>query len=121
MAAPRKSTIESFAALNQRVESLDNDYQGLRATVVDLAKETKFGFSAIHAKLDERSRTPWGQIYTGLGLLLAFFTTIGAMAYMPIKSDITQLAAREQYILDMTIALQRRVDYLDGQLHPLKP
>lgn len=117
----RKSTTESLAALGQKVEGLDNDYQDLRGHVVDLAKETKAGFSAIHAKLDERSRTPWGQIYTGLGLLLAFFSTIGALAYLPIKSDLATLAAREQYALQTTISLQREFDYLRGQLHPLKP
>lgn len=118
---PRTTTSESFAALGQKVEGLDNDYQDLRSHVVDLAKETKAGFSAIHAKLDERSRTPWGQIYTGLGLLLAFFSTIGALAYLPIKSEIERVTAREQYTLEKTVGLQREFDFLRGQLHPLKP
>lgn len=130
--APRmKTSAESFAALHQQVIGLDSDYQELRNVVVGLDRKMEGGFAAIHAKLDERNKTPWGVIYTGLALLLTFCVSIGALAYLPIKDGITaiqaaqlrdfdRLDARDQRLWVRTNEIQRQVDRLEGSLRPLK-
>jgi hypothetical protein len=118
---PRRSSpltnSENFAALQQQVIGLDTDYQELKGVVVSLDRKMDHGFTAIHTKLDERNRTQWPVIFSGLAVLLTFCVSVGTLAYWPIKSDIAAIKDDVVRMSDRNHLLQREFDFLRGQLH----
>ncbi len=93
----------SFAALAQQVAGIESDYRELKGAVVSLGAEFRSSFSTLAAKLDDKAQTPWTVIFSGLGLILTVFTSIGVLAYLPVKNAIDDLKsetrlAREQIV-----------------------
>lgn len=118
--APRRSvltTSENFAALQQQVIGLDTDYQELKGVVVSLDRKMEHGFTAIHTKLDERNRTQWPVIFSGLAVLLTFCVSIGTLAYWPIKSELAAVKEDAVRLAEREQTIQREFDFLRGQLH----
>jgi hypothetical protein len=88
----------TLVALSTKLSGLDQDQHDLRGAVValdrkfgeslaQLAKEFREGFGELRRDMAESRRTPWGVIFSGLSVLVAFLGIIGAMAYLPIKND----------------------------------
>lgn len=130
--AARRSQDESFSALRQQVLGLEDDYRELKSVVVGLDRKMETGLAAINTKLDDKNKTPWGVIFSGMAFILAFCMAIGTLAYMPIKSDTDtlkadairrhdqvrlesrqnydQLVTRDQRIWDALLKMQSQVD-----------
>lgn len=82
--APRRvesaeETYEQFGVLRQRVAGIE---QSIGALAQQLA--------ALSSKLDDRGRTPWAQLISGAALVVGIMTTIGMMAYWPIREGQTR-------------------------------
>jgi hypothetical protein len=120
---PAQTSAESFSALQQQVFGLEKGYQELKG-------EVHSGFGAIHAKLDERNRTPWIVIFSGFTLLLSIMSIVGYLAYTPIRDVQIEMRAQairdsqQSYDRDVRLAerlrvMQSKQDYLEGALSPL--
>lgn len=132
------SNDESFAALRQQVLGMEQDYHELKAVVVGLDRKMDHGFQAINTKLDDRNKTPWGVIFSGMAFILAFCIAVGTLAYMPIRndtdalksdairryeqtrqemrSDYDQLVTRSQRQWDQVMRTQSQLDKISGAL-----
>jgi hypothetical protein len=98
MMAPSISQVNQamLEGLKVQVNSIERDYQELKGAVITLDHKIETGMSAIAAKLDERWKTPWGAIFAGMGVLITFLGMIGAMAYLPIQSELVSMKDRQQ-------------------------
>lgn len=66
-------SVEDFGALKANVEHLSEAVQGIRQSI-----------GGLHAKLDERQKTPWSAIGAGIGFLafIGIFLLFGFNAYV---------------------------------------
>jgi hypothetical protein len=80
MAAARDSGADidvRFAGLQQRVTGIEQAVQGVATQVSNLA-----------ATFNDRSRTPWGILFTGAGVMITVMVVLGGLAYSPINAGI---------------------------------
>lgn len=124
-------TSASLAALRQQVAGVVDDYDELSDIVGKLASEMRQGFAALNNKLDNQMTPKWGVILAGLSLVLSIMMALGALAYLPIKSENENLKAalarqgeqnllRDNRMWDEIVLIARKQAYIEGQLHPLK-
>lgn len=94
----------SYAALGERVEGQGRRLTNLENTVTagfrqvesgqaQFAAEFRSAISAITNSLAERSRAPWGIMISAGVFFLAVLTSVGALAYMPIRESQSDLKA----------------------------
>lgn len=122
MARPKSIIPVDPATLQVRVETLDTDLRevkdsilGLDAkiekAVTDLAREMRAAVASLATQFSERQRTPWGVIYTGIGVLVAVLGFVGGQALAPMQSDIKvlkeQIVPRDEINYRTTVAVQR--------------
>lgn len=74
------NTPAHIAALETRVSGLERGVQSVAESV-----------QALSVKFDQRSTTPWPVIWSAAGVCLAFLTTVGALAYSPVMSNVARL------------------------------
>jgi hypothetical protein len=140
-------TPENFGQLRQQVIGLEQGHADLRRDLQNVAQNMSDGFSAISAKLDNKTTPQW-QAY---GLIITVLIALGGALYWPVKeNDVkhetqietirTQLMPRveienhwraqgekdtlmDQRIqrqFDELVRLEKAHSYLDGQFHPIK-
>jgi len=141
----RAQTANSFEALDARVLGLEDDVRNLDRKLdtgmASLRSDFAAAISGIHAKLDRQAQPQWGVIYAGVGVLVAFLSVIGGLAYMPIreglheirvahansvreakqdrKDEVESLVRRDQRIWDSVLKIQSQVDRLEAKVPPL--
>ena len=71
--------------LTQRVDGLETGLLSFRTEVTATLK-------ALSDKLDERSRTPWGHIWSAAGVLMTVLVALGGLAFYPVSQGQTALA-----------------------------
>lgn len=69
-----------FAGLQQRVTGLENAVQGVATQISNLA-----------TTINERSRTPWGILLTGAGVVITVLVVIGGLASRPYQEGIDRI------------------------------
>lgn len=127
--AIRSQTRVSIEALDERVGGLEVDIQKLDSSMIGLRTDMTTAIGGIHAKLDRQAQPQWGVIWAGMGVLLLCLTTIGTLAYMPIRENqqelkrdketaIQSLITRDQRIWDALLDVRRDVDRLVGSKPP---
>lgn len=95
-----------IGALEQRVFTLEKGLNDISSAI-----------SALGAKIDERSRTPWATLIAAFAFLLAFMTTVGVLAYRPIEGDIGRHESRLNAIEGRYVAdLHRTIDALRSEI-----
>ncbi len=121
--------LKDFAALEAikvQVNNVERDNLELKAAVVGLDRKIEQNFNILAEKLEKRYQSPWGVIYTGLGLVLSFCIAIGGLAYIPIKADISRVEThqrqvdsssmeRDRRLLDMIITDRDKLNLLTGK------
>lgn len=119
-----------LAAVETRVGSLSQEQHRLNNTVMALQAQMQSGFDSIRSAIAAKSEPQYTLIISLVGVGLSICVAIGTLAYIPIKAaqdDMkTQILALDKDTSDKIKRLwdshaeaRRRVDYLDGQLHPL--
>jgi hypothetical protein len=92
----------TLAALQTQVRGLEGDYTELKSVVLGLDRKLETSFNSLNSrfetavsglnnKLDDRNRTPWAVIWTGLGVLITFFGLVGTLVFMPIRDNQLEL------------------------------
>lgn len=71
-----------LASVRQQVRSIESSINGLTAQ-----------FGALASRVEERSRTPWGTLVSGMALVVVVMTTIGSLAIAPVTSSLVRLQA----------------------------
>jgi hypothetical protein len=91
-------TSERIAHLDSRVTGLEQGIKDVVSAVRDLSTDFKQDSvrraeAQLKAQSDAResSKTPWGVIFAGLGVMLAVITAIGGALYAPIHSTQTEI------------------------------
>lgn len=106
----------AFASLQQQVLGLEGDFTQQMARV-------EAALESLNRKIDDSRVTPWPTYISGAGLLIAFMTTIGYMAYRPIDSAMTAIAQelKEQRVMVVPrTEHQREWDRRDRDLADLR-
>jgi len=80
-----------LAALEQRVYGLERGVQDLNQLFTGRIGDVSAQLSALAAKLDERSRTPWATIVSAMGVVLAIVIAGGQLAKTPVDDAIRRL------------------------------
>lgn len=82
-----------YAALDERVLNLGRQFNALEHS-------TREGFGAINSRLDVMSRdmsagqkTQWPLIWAAMGVCMTILTTLGALVYIPIRTDAAETKA----------------------------
>jgi len=88
-----QSDREELGILRTRVSGIERDIQDLNQSF-----QTQFGslnaaISGLATKIEERGRPQWTIMIMSAGFLLAFMTSIGTLAYLPIRSTTERLEA----------------------------
>lgn len=68
-----------FAGLQQRVAGIESAVQNVSSQV-----------SALATTLNDRSRTPWGVLLTGAGVMISVLVVLGGLAYAPIRDGLAR-------------------------------
>lgn len=71
--------------LSERVDGLQADFASFRSEIGSTLK-------ALSDKFDERSRTPWGHIWSAAGVLMTVLVALGGLAFYPVSQGQTALA-----------------------------
>lgn len=110
------------ATLNVRVDAIDSDLREVKDSILgldakiekaitDLAREMRTAVASLATQFSERQRTPWGVIYTGIGVLVAVLGFVGGQALSPMHADIKalkeQIVPRDEINYRTTVAVQR--------------
>lgn len=117
---------ETSQSVEARLSRVESDITNLARTVDNLAKEFHSGFSDIRQSLTavRTKETNWGVIFSGIGVLIVFMTSIGTAVIVPITGQISeiksahvlhQIDAKEQ-IKATDSAIQREMRDLDNAL-----
>lgn len=86
---PKGNTTDaSIAVLDSRTRGLETAMNKMESDFARLETSVAAGFNTLSEKLNVRDRTPWATIFTALGVLLAFLTAIGTLAYWPVKTEL---------------------------------
>ena len=99
----------TIAQVRQQVIGLENGHAQLRQELHSVEQKMDRGFSAIAAKLDEKTTPQWQPITLVVTVLLA----IGGALYYPIREQ----ASKQDVQIERTM---HDLSYLQGQLHPLQ-
>lgn len=103
----------AYAVLEQQVIGLEKDVGDLSSSIVAMDRKISDGLnnigtrletavSAIHTKLDERSKTHWPTLIAAGSLLVLIMGSLGTLAYMPIRE--------KQDSLSTDVEVLRRVE-----------
>lgn len=114
MADENGSARITLATLGAHVDGLDRDYQELRravshldtkieASMSGMATRFEHSLSVLTTKIDQRSTTQWGPIFSGVAVIVTVLGLAGTMAYVPISRDTTRLDNAVAAILDRGI------------------
>ncbi len=71
-----------FAGLSQRVTGMETAIKQISSQISGLANS-----------FNERSRTPWGVLFAGVGVLVTVMLAVGGLAYSPILNGLTRADA----------------------------
>jgi small-conductance mechanosensitive channel len=80
-----------LAALEQRVYGLERGVQDLNQLFTGRIGEVSAQLAGLSARLDDRSRTPWGTIVSAMGVVLAIVIAGGQLAKTPVVDAIFRL------------------------------
>lgn len=109
-----------IAQVRQQVIGLERGYTELRQELHSVEQKMDKGFSAITAKLDEKT-TPHWQAY---GVLATVLIAIGGALIWPLREQSSkneaQLEAFRVQVTSEVIKSAKDLSFLQGQLHPLQ-
>ncbi|GLK81433.1 hypothetical protein [Methylopila turkensis] len=101
-AAPFARDDAKLAALEQRVYGLERGVHDLNQLFTGRIGEVSAQLTSLSAKFDDRSRTPWGTIVSGMGVVFALLVAGCELARAPIVDAIARLerdVARTEQVL----------------------
>lgn len=95
------------ATINERVRSLDRDYQDLSKSFGNLESRVEAQHTAVlskidsivtslNTKLESRSITPWPTIWGGMSVMVAILIALGTAFYVPIQRDIDRQSSMNE-------------------------
>ncbi|GJD92948.1 hypothetical protein [Methylobacterium iners] len=85
--------------VDSRLSTLETRVEGLAGSMKTVADAV----NGIRDKLDQRGQTPWGVIWSAVGVGMTVLTMVGGLAYWPINTGISELKHG-------IVALQERSD-----------
>jgi hypothetical protein len=79
--------IQQMQQPDGRLSALETRVEG----VVGTLQTVLTAISNLNEKIDRGRATPWAVIFSALGVLLSFVVAIGGLAYLPVKTDISDI------------------------------
>lgn len=86
-----QSDREELGILRTRVSGIERDIQDLNQSFQTQFSSLAASISGLSTKIEERGRPQWMMMIAAAGFLLAFMTSIGTLAYLPISSTTARL------------------------------
>lgn len=91
-----------YVELRERVHATSNEITGIRQSLEAMGQRFETSLNAIVAKFDtsisalntkfeDRNKTPWAVIISGLAFIVMLLTAIGSIAYVPIQQGLAEV------------------------------
>lgn len=98
-----------YAALDERVTNIGTRVTALDTRVTEGFQAMSAQFGALASEIRTGQKTPWGVIWSAIGVFITFVVVIGGLAYWPIRESTTRL---EDAQIKLTETVRLTVDGL---------
>jgi hypothetical protein len=92
-----------YAALQERVYGLGQQFTHFEQATTRSFQQVESALATLSAELRAGGKTQWQTIVTSVGVLVAILGSLGALAYLPIRNGMDQLAAEARLLRDTTV------------------
>lgn len=99
-----QSDREELGILRTRVSGIERDIQDLNQSFQTQFSALNASISGLSTKIEERGRPQWMMMIAAAGFLLAFMTSIGTLAYLPIRSTTERLETDVGKLRDLGVS-----------------
>lgn len=135
---PQRDPDTQFAALQERVHGLGQQFLHFEQSTTRPFQQVETALATLSAELRAGGKTQWQTIVTAIGVLVAILGSLGALAYLPIKTGMDQLAGETRILREAIVPrteqevwrrsqeraaadLQRQLDELKGPARSRRP
>ena len=141
---PDENARYNLAAMDTRVDALENEVESINSRLGELndkfdrvltafASEFRSSIAGLSTQINERNKTPWGTLFTGMAVTLSIVTVVGHQALSPIEASLAILQAQivprmefnlengqfERRLAILEDAKNKRVDRLEQRVDEL--
>ena len=99
-----------YAALQERVYGLGQQFLNFEQATTRGFQQVESAIAALSTEVRAGGKTQWQTIITSVGVLVAILSALGALAYMPIKTGMDQLAGEARGLRDTIVPRSEHVD-----------
>ena len=113
-----------FAALQERVYGLGQQFLNFEQTTTRSFQQVESALSMLSAEVRAGGKTQWQTIVTAIGVLVGILGALGALAYLPVKTGMEQLASESRGLRDAIVPRAEHVErwrQVDEDLRSLMP
>ena len=102
--------VAQWSRLSERVENQGKDIIDMRSNMNSGFQAVNASISALSNELRGNSRTPWGTIWSAIGVSFAIILALGSGQLSPVKDDIADLKGSMRDIVSVMIT-QKEMDW----------
>lgn len=99
-----------YAALQERVYGLGQQFTHFEQATTRSFQQVETAISMLSAEVRAGGKTQWQTIVTSVGVLVAILGALGALAYLPIKTGMDQLAGESRILRDAMVPRSEHAD-----------
>lgn len=101
-----------YAKLDERVTNMGGRISTLEQNMVRGFAQVEHSIGVLSTSLQASQRTPWGVVFTALGVIVVMISALGSLAYLPVRENLSRL---EQAQIDLTRTVRDTVDGLSDK------
>ena len=91
--------------VDSRLSSLETRVEGIVGTL----QSVMVAVNGLGEKMDRRGQTPWGVIWSAVGVGMTVLTVVGGLAYWPINSGMAEM---KRGLIDVQERADKRIELL---------
>ena len=99
-----------YAALQERVSGLGQQFLNFEQATTRGFQQVESAIAALSTEVRAGGKTQWQLVVTSVGVLVAILSALGALAYLPVKTGMDQLAAETRLLRDTTVPRSEQSD-----------
>jgi hypothetical protein len=99
-----------YAALQERVYGLGQQFLHFEQTTTRSFQQVESALSVLSTEVRAGGKTQWQTIVTSVGVVVAILGALGALAYLPIRNGMDQLAGEARIMRETVVPRAEHVD-----------
>ncbi len=89
-----------YAALQERVSGLGQQFLNFEQATTRGFQQVESAIAALSTEVRAGGKTQWQLVVTSVGVLVAILSALGALAYLPVRTGMDQLAGETRALRD---------------------